>query len=224
MGGLKHRHPYYPRDLLLPGYQPLVIPFENILLYFFGAFALVLAATWLWTGTKKYLNLKERLLCCWFVCTGLIHFVVEGAVVANSKFYEDTSGNILNEIWKEYAKADSRYATRDAFIVQMEGVTAWLWGPAFFLIVYGIVSRSAWRFSAIMLVSWGQLYGDVLYYLTCWHEGFTKHSRPEPLYFWFYFMFMNAIWIVVPSLCTYYAATHANKAVASHASGKKKHK
>ena len=27
-----------------------------------------------------------------------------------------------------------------------------------------------------------------------------KHSRPEPLYFWFYFVFMNAIWIVVPGL------------------------
>ena len=24
-------------------------------------------------------------------------------------------------------------------------------------------------------------------------------SRPEPLYFWVYFVFMNAIWIAVPS-------------------------
>lgn len=29
-------------------------------------------------------------------------------MVVNSNFYKDTSGNILNEIWKEYAKADSR--------------------------------------------------------------------------------------------------------------------
>lgn len=72
---------------------------------------------------------------------------------------------------KEYAKADSRYATRDAFIVQMEGVTAFAWGPACFLIVYGILYRKAFRFAAMLLVSLGQLYGDVLYYLTCYHEG-----------------------------------------------------
>jgi hypothetical protein len=28
--------------------------------------------------------------------------------------------------------------------------------------------------------------------------GFV-HSRPEVLYFWFYFVIVNAIWIVVPS-------------------------
>jgi hypothetical protein len=41
---------------------------------------------------------KERLLVCWFLCTGLIHFVVEGAVVVDSRFYQDTSRNILSEI------------------------------------------------------------------------------------------------------------------------------
>lgn len=31
------------------------------------------------------------------------------------------------------------------------------------------------------------------------------HSRPEPLYYWFYFMFMNALWIVIPGLVAAYA-------------------
>lgn len=78
---------------------------------------------------------------------------------------------------KEYAKADSRYATRDAFIVQMEGVTAFIWGPICFAIVYGILHRKAWRFTAMLLVSLGQLYGDVLYYLTCFHIGAGGRGR-----------------------------------------------
>ena len=40
------RHPYYPRDLLLPGYQPLVLPYETILAAFFGAAAVISACVW----------------------------------------------------------------------------------------------------------------------------------------------------------------------------------
>lgn len=42
---------------------------------------------------------------------------------------QDTSHNYLSQTWKEYAKADSRYASRDAFIIAMEAVTAFAWGP-----------------------------------------------------------------------------------------------
>jgi hypothetical protein len=47
----------------------------------------------------------------------------------------------------------------------------------------------------------GHLYGVALYYGTC---GFTEHmhgvsySRPEGLYYWGYYVGMNAPWVVVP--------------------------
>jgi cholestenol delta-isomerase len=49
----------------------------------------------------------------------------------------------------------------------------------------------------------GQFYGNLLYYTTSLFEDFVdgkKYYRPEPYYFWFYFVFMNAIWLVIP-LC-----------------------
>ena len=46
---------------------------------------------------------------------------------------------------KEYAKADSRYATRDSFVICMEAVTAFLWGPLSLLAVYAIARRWPWR-------------------------------------------------------------------------------
>ena len=72
---------------------------------------------------------------------------------------------------KEYAKADSRYASRDSFTISMEFVTAFVEGPGCFFILYGIAQRSSWRFTLQLMVSLGELYGDVLYFGTCFLEG-----------------------------------------------------
>lgn len=72
---------------------------------------------------------------------------------------------------KEYSKADSRYATRDDFVISMEAVTAFLEGPGCLLICWAMLKCKPWRFTAILLVSLGQLYGDVLYFGTCLHGG-----------------------------------------------------
>jgi hypothetical protein len=72
---------------------------------------------------------------------------------------------------KEYSKADSRYATRDDFVISMEAVTAFLEGPGCLLICWAMLNAKPWRFTAILLVSLGQLYGDVLYFGTCFHGG-----------------------------------------------------
>lgn len=135
-------------------------------------------------------------------------------MVANPKYYQDTAGNYLSDAWKEYTKADSRYATRDSFIISMEAVTAFLWGPLCPLAAYGIFTSKSWRFLLMVIISVGQIYGDVLYYGTCYLEGFV-HSRPEPLYFWGYFVALNALWILIPSLVLGYAAVNINRAVAA---------
>jgi cholestenol Delta-isomerase len=57
------------------------------------------------------------------------------------------------------------------------------------------------RFPLQAAVSLGQIYGDVLYYATCMFDHYYKnlsYCRPEAYYFWFYFFFMNFIWIVIP--------------------------
>ena len=45
----------------------------------------------------KHLSTVERVIACWFMVTGLIHFVIEGWVVAKADFYKDTSGNYLSD-------------------------------------------------------------------------------------------------------------------------------
>jgi cholestenol delta-isomerase len=104
----------------------------------------------------------------------------------------------------------------------MEAVTAFGWGPLCLALVPAILSRAPWRLAGIALASLGQIYGDVLYYGTCLHGGgevglraFGAHSRPEPLYFWFYFVSINAVWVVVPGACLLYAVRRINAAVAA---------
>ncbi|KAJ3321796.1 hypothetical protein HDU76_014028, partial [Blyttiomyces sp. JEL0837] len=72
-----------------------------------------------------------------------------------------------------------------------------LWGPLSFVVSYQILTNQPSRHLLQFLISTGQLYGDVAYYFTAAFEGF-KHSSPHPFHFWFYFVFLNAFWIVIP--------------------------
>ncbi len=215
-------HPYYPLGLALPGYAPMSLSFAAVLAAFFGAAAAVGAATWAAAarGAARGLPRAERLIACWLVATGMIHLIIEGYVVVTPGFYKDTRGVLLADIWKEYSQADSRYLTRDAFVIGMEAVTAFLWGPLAPLAAYGYVRQRPWRYTLAIVVSVGQIYGDVLYYATCWLEGFA-HSRPEPYYFWGYFVIVNAIWIVVPGAVLAHAAARVAAAVGAAAAPKK---
>jgi cholestenol Delta-isomerase len=194
--------PYFPQGLQLDGYKPQVLDIEVILFSFFSATVIVGGLSW---AFAIELPAQERGLFTWLVITGLIHLIVEGAFSLNSTFYQnDDPRMFLLELWKEYSKADSRYATRDAFTTTMETCTAFFVGPCCLAAATGIMTKAAWRWPLIIILSIMQLYGDVLYFATYWFDG-SKFTRPEPFYFYLYFVFMNSIWIVIPLWCLQYA-------------------
>jgi cholestenol delta-isomerase len=61
----------------------------------------------------------------------------------------------------------------------MEAVTAFIWGPLSALLVHGIFAVKPWRYALMVVVSLGQVYGDVLYYGTCYLEGGWKEAEAE---------------------------------------------
>ena len=64
-----------------------------------------------------------------------------------------------------------------------------------------ITTQHPLRHPLQIIVSLGQLYGDVLYYSTSLFDHYYKgltYCRPEAYYFWTYFIIMNAFWIVIP--------------------------
>jgi len=109
--------------------------------------------------------------------------------------------DLFGQLWKEYALSDVRYLTRDPFLVCMESVTALCWGPLSYLTVAFIAMDHPARHVLQLIISLGQMYGDILYYSTVWFEVVHKGAifcRPERYYFWAYFFLMNAFWIVIP--------------------------
>ena len=67
--------------------------------------------------------------------------------------------------------------------------------------IYLITSSHPLRYPLQAIVSVGHMYSDTLYYVTSLVDLYLKgkpHCRPEAQYFWFYFIFMNLFWIVVP--------------------------
>nr|XP_044999457.1 3-beta-hydroxysteroid-Delta(8),Delta(7)-isomerase-like [Jaculus jaculus] len=104
---------------------------------------------------------------------------------------------------KEYAKGDSRYIINDTFIIFMETITACLWGPLSLWVVIAFLRQQPLRFVLQLVVSAGQIYGDVLYFLTEHHNGFQHGELGHPIYFWFYFVFMNGLWLVLPGVLVF---------------------
>lgn len=118
--------------------------------------------------------------------------------------FADMAGrtDIFGQLWKEYSLSDSRYLTQDPFVVCMETVTAFLWGPLSFLCAYSIVKDLPMRHPLQIIISLGQLYGDILYYATCSFNEIiyqVVYCRPESIYFWAYYFLCNFFWIVIPA-------------------------
>lgn len=80
MASMNVVHPYYPRDLKLPGYVPNDKSLVEILGLFGAGLALPMLTLWLYSGSLPYLKGRfiTRMKICWFLMCGLIHCVVEG--------------------------------------------------------------------------------------------------------------------------------------------------
>jgi cholestenol delta-isomerase len=199
-------NPYYPIGSHIPGYAANESSVLELLGTFFSA-CIALFATTYFVAKRVQPNLSrsELITIMWFVLSGSIHIFFEGYYAANFRTL-GSKQTLIAQMWKEYAFSDSRYLTQDALVLCAESVTAIFWGPGCLLVAALIMLRHPFRHPSQMIVSMGQFYGDILYYATSLFELFIagkSYSRPEPFYFWFYFVLMNAFWIIIPG-CEYH--------------------
>ncbi|XP_036387957.1 3-beta-hydroxysteroid-Delta(8),Delta(7)-isomerase [Megalops cyprinoides] len=197
-----NQHPFWPRHLSIPNYVANDRSMEEILAFLFSVSGVLLLGTWVLTGKDMEggrLTTMRRLILCWFAVCGFIHGVIEGWF---SLYYPliPSDQSFLSQLWKEYSKGDSRYVIADNFTVCMETVTAWMWGPLSVWTILAFLYNHPHRFVLQLIVSLGQLYGAVLYFYTEHRDGYIHSELGHPIYFWFYFIFMNTLWIVIPLL------------------------
>lgn len=194
-------NPYYPVGVDILNYAANEWSVPKLLTAFFGTcFALITATYFVTKATQPTIRRGELYTIMWFVISGAIHICFEGYYSYN---HTNLGGSqtVLAQLWKEYAFSDSRYLTNDSFVLCMETVTAVFWGPGCLIAAWMVMVRHPLRYPVQLVVSMGQVYGDVLYYSTSMFDHYyagVTFSRPEKFYFWFYFVFMNFIWIVIP--------------------------
>ncbi|KAJ4288412.1 hypothetical protein N0V90_011647 [Kalmusia sp. IMI 367209] len=196
------KHPYYPIESEIVGYLANEYnTLELVSLFAVGCAVIFSCAYMTVKKLRPNVPLSDVLVLLWFTLCGFIHLFFEGYYAYN---FRTIGGHqdLFGQLWKEYSLSDSRYLTADsAFVLCMESITAIAWGPLSFFTASLIAIDHPLRHSFQIIVSLGQLYGDVLYYATSLFDeamlGLT-YSRPEAAYYWGYFVFMNAFWIIIP--------------------------
>lgn len=113
------------------------------------------------------------------------------------------SDNIFAPLWINYAKADSRYSGIDLTTLSLEIITVLLAGPLALYVAECVrrghgetISPGTW-FWATVLAS-GEVYGGLINFLPEWLSGWESLDTDDPVHFWFYVVFFNAIWIFFP--------------------------
>ncbi|XP_038066949.1 3-beta-hydroxysteroid-Delta(8),Delta(7)-isomerase-like isoform X1 [Patiria miniata] len=195
-------HPYFPLDLHLPHYRENTLPFHVVVAVVVVSFAVAFLATWMLVRRDRFgrvLRFEEKAILCWFGMSGCIHVILEGYLTLTSGTIAG-SNTILAQIWKEYAKGDSRYVSNDTCTIVMETITAWLEGPGCFLIVWAFITRHPMRHVMQLAVSIGQTYGVLIYFITEYYEDFSHGPLWHPIYFWLYVIGFNAPWAIIPPL------------------------
>ncbi|KAL1970369.1 hypothetical protein VTN77DRAFT_5529 [Rasamsonia byssochlamydoides] len=211
-------HPYYPIDVEIVGYLANEWDTLTLVSMFAAGCAAIFSVTYLVVmKVRPQVSTSDLWTIMWFVLCGCIHLFLEGYYAYNFRRMGSMQ-DLFGQLWKEYSLSDSRYQTQNAFVLCMETITAICWGPLSFIVASMITTNHSLRYPLQAVVSLGQLYGDVLYYATSMFDHYIldlSYSRPEASYFWGYFVFMNAFWIVIPSILLYNSVTASGRAFAA---------
>ncbi|EXJ61756.1 hypothetical protein A1O7_02186 [Cladophialophora yegresii CBS 114405] len=200
---VKPVHPYYPTEIEILNFVANDLTVPQLLATFATGCAVILGLTWfLASRFAPRLKKTDKLIAIWFCLCGFIHLFFEGYFAYNHTRMGGMQ-DIFGQLWKEYSLSDSRYLTSDPFVLCMETITAAFWGPLSFLMIYFIVASHPLRHPLQIIISLGQIYGDILYYATSMFDHYHKnltYCRPEGYYFWGYYFLMNFFWIVIPGM------------------------
>ncbi|KAI8975504.1 Emopamil-binding protein, partial [Mycotypha africana] len=175
-------HPYYPVDLIIPNYIPTQRTTLEILVAVGVIFTLLLSLCY-YSVTSETTSVKRF---TWFTICGLLHLGFEGYWLYNKDSIAIKT-DLLGEMWKEYARGDSRYMVADELL--------FIWGPLCCISAYYIWRGSPKQYIFQMVASLCHLFSCSLYYIMDLPNA--PNCDPQALTFWIYFVAFNAPWIIV---------------------------
>ncbi|KAL4939424.1 hypothetical protein BDV06DRAFT_214308 [Aspergillus oleicola] len=164
-------HSYYPSGLQLPHYTGNKTPVVSMIAQFGVFWAAVLGIGYLIVrSVAPTSNASDQVAFVWMCLTGSIHLFFESYFVIYHEILAG-SGTLFGQLWKEYSLSDSRQ---------------FAWGPLAFFIAYCIPAKHPLCHPLQLILSVGQVYGDMLYFgtsLSGLHFYGVDFCRPEGYFF-----------------------------------------
>lgn len=111
------------------------------------------------TEQKSRFTFNEQVALVWFLIDSFTHLSIElGYVYLALTSTAAKSDTYLGHIWREYGRADARWAIRDANVISIEIATV-LMGVLGVFQVFGVWKRSSWRHALQIVICVAELYG-----------------------------------------------------------------
>eukprot|EP01135_Chromosphaera_perkinsii_P010785 Nk52_evm2s2226 gene=Nk52_evmTU2s2226 len=149
--------------------------------------------------SRNLKSAKDRNIILWLVWDALIHFTLEGPFVYISLVETvATSRNPLAIPWKEYGKADIRWLHSDETIVSLEILTVILDGALCLYLVYAYMNQTSGRHYWMIVLCTAELYGGWMTFVPEFLTGNKNLVTDNPLFLWFYLVFFNGLWVIIP--------------------------
>ena len=149
---------------------------------------------------QKAFTFAEKLALVWFLIDAFTHLSIElGYVYLALTTTAAKTDNYLGHIWREYGRADARWAVRDPVVISIEIATV-LMGVLCLFMIYGVYHRTAWRHPLQIIICVAELYGGWMTFAPEWLDGSPNLNGTDPILLWIYLVFMNGLWVVIPLL------------------------
>lgn len=108
---------------------------------------------------KTRFTFPEWVTLVWFGIDAFTHLSIElGYVCLALTTTAAKSDTYLGHIWREYGRADARWAIRDANVISIEIATVTV-GILCLFQIYGVIKRSSWRHVLQVIICVAELYG-----------------------------------------------------------------
>ena len=149
---------------------------------------------------SKSFSFSEKIRLIWFGIDSLTHLTIELAYVflalTTTAAKSDT---FFGFIWREYARADARWAVSDETVISIEIATVFIGFLCLFQI-YAIYFRKPWAHPLQIIICVAELYGGFMTFCPEWLAN-SPNLMPDGsnfILFWIYLFFMNVLWVIVP--------------------------
>ncbi|KAJ2526141.1 hypothetical protein GGH19_002893 [Coemansia sp. RSA 1807] len=217
-------HPYVPEWLDLAGY---VAPEHGALeLCAIMGTAVVLVLALACTVLRRRVRGTELAAALWFVLCGTMHCTFELYFVLHYRGLA-ARRDVVASMWKEYAKSDSRYMQGGtgnfAPVLAQEASTVFAVGPLCWLTVYAMWTRRSAVHELSQLAASVMHMQSVLLYFGAELLAREPSCRPEPQYFYMYFVGANLPWLVVPLVLATSSVTRMRAQMAIARAAEKTH-